>query len=380
MKKILIFIDWYLPGYRAGGPIRSVANMVAHLSDRYQFLVVTRDTDYMDPRPYKEIESNNWNKISDNHSVYYISKDTLSIKKIKEIIKATDFDIVYINGVYSFYFSILPLVLMRYFYSKTSIVAPRGMLSEQGLGVKSRRKKLFVMIARIFGLYKKSIIHITGNTERPDIENLHLKPRRICYALNFPPFAVLDNQNKCEKTSGKLKLVFIARIAPEKNLLFALKCLQNTEYKGHIDFDIYGAIYHQDYWNICNSLIKDLPENIQVNYHGQLDNNQVSEVLQKHHFTFLPTKGESFGHSILESFTAGCPVIISDQTPWKDLKDKHIGWDISLDNIALFTSTIQFAIDLNQQQYKQMSDKAAEFARNYFDLPQIVESYTTLFE
>jgi len=26
-KKILVFIDWYLPGYKAGGPVRSMANI-----------------------------------------------------------------------------------------------------------------------------------------------------------------------------------------------------------------------------------------------------------------------------------------------------------------------------------------------------------------
>ena len=32
-KKILIFIDWYLPGYKAGGPVQSVANLVENLKD-----------------------------------------------------------------------------------------------------------------------------------------------------------------------------------------------------------------------------------------------------------------------------------------------------------------------------------------------------------
>lgn len=380
MKKILVFIDWYLPGYRAGGPIRSVANMVAHLADKYEFLIVTRNTDYMETIPYEGIKSNSWSKLSDNQSIYYISKDKLSIKKIKEIIKTTDFDIAYINGVYSFYFSILPLLLTRYFFKKKAIVAPRGMLSEQGLGVKSKRKKLFVLITRIIGLYKNAVIHISGNTERPDIEKLKLGQQKIAFALNFPPLLNSNTEHHREKKAGELELVYIARIAPEKNLVFALKCLQFNEYEGDIYFDIYGAVYNNDYWEACNDLIKNMPSNIHVKYHGQLDNEKVTTTLQKYHFTFLPTKGESFGHSILESFMAGCPVIISNQTPWKDLKNKGIGWEISLDNVDLFSKTIQEAILLDQDDYQLMSSKATEFAKNYFDLPQIIESYQSLFE
>ena len=36
---------------------------------------------------------------------------------------------------------------------------------------------------------------------------------------------------------------------------------------------------------------------------------------------FLPSKGENFGHIIMESLAASTPVIISDLTPWKDLEN-----------------------------------------------------------
>ena len=44
--KVLVFIDWYLPGYKAGGPVRSLANLVDHLRGRVDFHIVTRNTEY----------------------------------------------------------------------------------------------------------------------------------------------------------------------------------------------------------------------------------------------------------------------------------------------------------------------------------------------
>ena len=67
-KKILVFIDWFLPGYKAGGPIRSMANMTDHLQD-FDFFVVTRNTDYTDTNPYASVKSDQWNKLSENVSV-----------------------------------------------------------------------------------------------------------------------------------------------------------------------------------------------------------------------------------------------------------------------------------------------------------------------
>jgi glycosyltransferase involved in cell wall biosynthesis len=42
----------------------------------------------------------------------------------------------------------------------------------------------------------------------------------------------------------------------------------------------------------------------------------------------MPTLNENFGHSILESFCAGCPVIISDQTPWNGLQAIKVGVNV----------------------------------------------------
>ena len=41
----MLFSDWYEPGFRAGGPIRSCVNFVQHMQDQYKILVFTSDRD-----------------------------------------------------------------------------------------------------------------------------------------------------------------------------------------------------------------------------------------------------------------------------------------------------------------------------------------------
>ena len=72
-KKILIFVDWYLPGYKAGGPIRSIANMYSQLKNEYDFLIVTSDMDLHEATPYANIISDRWTKGPDGCEVIYFT-------------------------------------------------------------------------------------------------------------------------------------------------------------------------------------------------------------------------------------------------------------------------------------------------------------------
>ena len=60
MLKILVFIDWYKPAYKAGGPISSVYNLTELLGDEIQFYVVTSDRDLNENSPLEGLKYNKW--------------------------------------------------------------------------------------------------------------------------------------------------------------------------------------------------------------------------------------------------------------------------------------------------------------------------------
>ncbi|MBN1250750.1 MAG: glycosyltransferase family 4 protein [Bacteroidales bacterium] len=379
MTKILVFIDWYLPGYKAGGPIRSVANFVEHFSSEFVFYIVTRNTDYLENKPYKNIDSNKWIKKSENVNVFYFSNKNLSVKNIKKTIQLINFDVVYINGIYSWYFSILPVILFKNEKTKKIIVASRGMLSNQAFSSKKLKKNTFLKIANFLKLYKNTIFQTTSESETIEIQYIIKSKKDVVFIPNLPPFIKTINFESKIKAKSDLKLVSIARISKEKNTLFALKILADYKYSGNISFDIYGSIYQKEYWAECEKIIADLPKNIVVKYKGELNNELVISTLKNYHFLFLPSKGENFGHSILESFIAGCPVIISDKTPWKNLSEKNIGWDISLKNTEKYYSAIQYCIDIKQDEYNKMSQNTIDFANEVLNNNELKNKTRTLF-
>ena len=67
---ILVFLSSYLPGNKAGGPIRTIANMVESLSDVNQFKIITYDRDLGDFVPYQSIIQDTWNRYG-KAFVYY---------------------------------------------------------------------------------------------------------------------------------------------------------------------------------------------------------------------------------------------------------------------------------------------------------------------
>ena len=54
-KTILCFVDYYLPGYKAGGPIQSIANLVENLGDEFEFYIICNDRDQLDRQPYANV-------------------------------------------------------------------------------------------------------------------------------------------------------------------------------------------------------------------------------------------------------------------------------------------------------------------------------------
>ena len=374
-KKVLVFIDWYLPGYRAGGPIRSCANLIAHLSNEFEFFLVTRDADYMDAVPYSSVNKNTWNKMPDGSSVFYISKDNLQLSVIKKIIKEVNADSIYLNSVYSFYFTIIPLWLINRRESKV-IVSVRGMLAPSALAIKSFKKKLFLFVSKTVGLFDNVIFQATSEDEKKQISSIFPKSK-IEVALNFSRKISRQNINKIIKSLGEVRLLNVARIAPEKNLLFALEMLKCV--KCRAVFDFFGPMYDNSYWEKCKNAIANLPSNIIASYKGVADGEQILKLMENYHFLFLPSRGENFGHVILEAMSAGLPVIISDKTPWKNLEEKMVGWDISLNDFAKFSEIIEKCAAMTNDEYETYSKCAIDFASAYMNNEGNVKSNRQLF-
>jgi glycosyltransferase involved in cell wall biosynthesis len=191
-----------------------------------------------------------------------------------------------------------------------------------------------------------------------------LKHSRILLASNAPNLALLrqcDRSAKPPKLSGAAKFLFLSRISPKKNLPFALEML--AKLIGRVECDICGPADDQAHWQECQQQIAALPGNVTARYHGAIPPESILQFATGCHFLLLPTLGENFGYVILEALAAGCPVVVSDRTPWNDLQARSAGWSLPLEDREQWRQILQQCVDMDQETYQTFSSQA----RQYFE-------------
>lgn len=372
---VLIICNYYLPGYKAGGGLRTLVNMVERFKDRFDFRIITRDHDG-DKIPYTSVKINDWNTIEDTQ-VFYLSKDKVKLSKLRELISNVNPELIYINSVFStLSIFLLTLKRLKLVTKMPIILAPEGELSDGALQLKAKKKKAFIKFAKNVGLYKDLIWKVTAEPEKSETERFKGSGGEIIIAPNMPSKTVFENYRqelKPRKNVGEAKLIFLSRFMRKKNFKWLIDNL--FEVQGRLEIDVYGPLEDEIYWKETKQSIADLPGNIQVNYKGHIAHEEVLETLFKYHFFILPTLGENFGHVFVEALAAGCPLIISDRTPWVGLENKQkIGWDIPLETPEKWVEIINYCIGLDDAAYSNLSSNARRFACQWLANPEIEES------
>ena len=364
MKKILIIIGTYSPGKNAGGPIESIKNTTNLLKEHFDFYIVTSNCDFGENEPYKDIKVDKWNVLK-NEKIKYLKRSSFTFKKIKEILLENDYDLIYLQSAFCFKYTIIPLIVNKFLKQKKFfLIAPRGNLDPGALRLKGKKKSLYLKLAKILGIYNDVIWQATAVEEKLNI--LKIFPNaNIKIMSNLKKEMEIDK--KKEKEVKKLKLVHISRIQPKKNLLFFLTCLSKLEKNKleNIWLDIYGPIEDKKYWKKCLEIIEK--NKLNCSYKGYLENDNVSLKISEYNFFVLPTLGENFGHVILESLIAKTPLLISDNTPWKDLEKKNIGYDLKLVENK-WIGCLEKILLINEKEYGEKITSIERFLKYEYNL------------
>jgi glycosyltransferase involved in cell wall biosynthesis len=375
-KKVLILNGQYLPGYKGGGPIQSCVNLVENLNHQFDFYVLTADRDYKEDIRYQNIKINEWNQVG-AAKVFYMSPDKQTIYGFKKILNDIEFDILYLNGFFSPIFTIKPLFIKLIGQLKKSnvILTPRGDFSG-GIENKKLKKYIYIYFSKLIGLYRGLSWHATSLLEEKNIKEL-FKNADIFVVPNLPAKYV-PKSPILEKRSGELRLIFISRIFPKKNLKYALEVLSKVK-SGKVLFDIYGPMEDIEYWDKCNTVIKKMPSNIQVTYKGELPHSKIANVFEQYHAFFFPTLGENYGHVIVEAMMNNCLVILSKGvTPWDDY-EKNGGYIESLSNQNGFVNIINNFVTMNNKHFEVLLDKNRAYVTKKINSEEDLKKYTRNF-
>ena len=338
MERIAAFIGVYLPGFRSGGPVKSLSNMVEALSDRYTFDVYTSDRDSEMDAPYDGIRLNS-PVVVGKAIVYYFSNDLVGLYCLLHNLLRSKSRIFYFNSFFSFKFSILPFLLISLIRSRDiKVLAPRGEFSKGALSIKSGKKRRFLSVARLFGIYRRVIWHASSEAEKDDIFRVFGPAAKVRVATDLA-VSLWNGEMQYSKKEKSLKIIFLSRICEMKNLIDVIEIVGKVEC--HLILDIYGPIEDEIYWADCLKKINKISASANIVYRGSVAPGDVISKIAEYDLFILPSKGENFGHVIAESLFAGVPVLISDCTPWLDMERRNLGWSLSLNDLSKFSACIE---------------------------------------
>lgn len=346
----------------ATGPMQSISSLMASLSGEFEFTLVAcvansnRSSDYVgDPVDWEKVDTNR----------VWVARSVSRWRLVRKILADQRFDLLILNSFFDREFTI-PVLILNRFVSRRRIriiVSPRGELSAGALSLKSVQKRVWLWMVKQLALFEGVWIHATALHEVEDIKRCDLEQKAILFAPNIPsinkiPTAKLYGRLKpaCEE----LRLVLVGRIAPVKNIDYALRVLSSL--RTPVNLDIIGPVEDKEYWEKCKKLINALPQNIKVEAKGVVPHEALSASLLDYDLFFLPTKGENFGHAIFEALSASLPVLISDRTPWVGLYDMNAGWDLTLEQPDAFADAIRSFSRMNVEERNRLKCGARETA------------------
>ena len=375
MKKLLIMASLFWPQKNSGGPPVSIMNLINSIQDQFDIYVISKNHELGDNQPLPGIHEG-WNTFSFGKA-YYVPYGQHDYATISKLIAQVQPDVIYQNSFFS-YDDLYPVLKYKKHNPQVKvIVAPRGEFYPERLQKGKCKKHIYAKLFRLSGLLKDVYFQGTGEDECGQCGKLLGIPQD--HLLNIQNLSVVSKPRNetVEKQAGYARLVYIARIHPTKNTLKAIQWLGNVQ--GQVDFDIYGPIEGDAYWQQCQEAIAVLPKNVQVSHKGMVEHDQVAEVISGYHGYYMPTNGENFGLSIVDSLLVGRPVIISDQTPWTDVHNQG-GFVYSLREEQKFTEAIEQLCAMSQDQFDALCVQSKAYIRAKLNTEETVAQYIAAFD
>lgn len=185
----------------------------------------------------------------------------------------------------------------------------------------------------------------------------------------FPNFRIHNFESKDIIVSNdEFKIIFCARIMKEKgyDYLFDLGryFLKNSnKFKKKIIIDFYGPLDKKD----SEEFLNKIKEFNFITYRGIIDPDKVFNVVSRYDVNILPTyyEGEGFPGTIIDSYIAGVPMIISN---WKDLPEyvveRETGFIFDLENReSLYSKVLEIANDEDLNKF--MKEKSLTYSNQF---------------
>ena len=318
--------------------------------------MVTGNRDLDEEQPL-DVQADQWSMVETGTATIQV-RYTSGIDKNqwKDILDEAKPEVIHLNSLFSKGFTLLPLRVLRQRPNVRVVMAPRGMLGEAALSIKPLKKRMFLALARGMGWMDRVRWHASSEQEATEVRQA-FPHAQTAVAQNLPSPAPSEIASRPD---DRWNIAVIGRIHRVKNLHFGLQAVLGAQASRPVTVNFIGPVEDADY-QIELEHLATKNSAVEVVFHGGMPPSELGPHFQAAHYLLSSTTQENFGHSIVEAWAHGCPVLISDRTPWRGLEAHNVGWDWPLDESEWYTG-LNTALTLNHAEWEAKS----RAARAYF--------------
>ncbi len=375
--RILLIGNAFTPGYR-GGSIRTLDHVTRRLGSDYDFFVYTRNHDYTDPSAY-DLPVGPWIEVGQAR-VRYEQPWRRTPRRIAAVVDEVGADVVVVNSLFASG-SIATLVARRLGLIRTPlVVAPEGELGSisrrQG---RSRAKSGHLWITKRLGFYRSVVWRAASEQESHDISTFASAHDPVVVAASPPPpLAPMRASARPghESVPGSARLLYLSAIDTRKG---AVRSADLTLQTDGATLDLYGFVRDTSEMAALEArIVADGTD--RVRFHGEVAHTETPALFETHDALVFPTGEEVLGYVVGEALLHGCPVFVSDRTPWQDLDQCGAGRVIALDDDDAWRRAIDALVTLPAEERRQQRRRARERGRRWCSDTSVDDAWRLLFD
>lgn len=359
-NKLLIITPTYLPSYDTGGPVFQIKKLTENLKKKNFFFKIICSTNSLVQINRKDV---NTIYVKTYFGRLYLSF-ILLIYLFKNVKK---YNVVYIVSCYNFFslFSSYICRLKRINY----FISPRGSLMNKSIMIKNT----FIKKLWIFFFEKKNILSarkIIFSSQYEKVETLKL--------LKIKNYVVIKNfilNDKIKKSKKHNYLLYLGRIDEKKNIDIIIYAIKKTN---NLFLKIIGN-GKESYLKYLKRIVSENNLENKVSFAKADYTKNKNQIFGKASISFLISKVENFGNTILESIINHTPVIVSPYTGLsQNVKKNNFGF-VCKDNISSLSNLLK-KIDTKKIKIPIIrKNKLKKFLNNY-KTKIIFDRYINLFK
>ncbi|MBB2144087.1 glycosyltransferase [Pedobacter sp. LMG 31464] len=378
--KILQITAAYKPAYIYGGPTMSVAKLCEALTENGVEIEVLTTT--ANGKIELNVATNKTQKVNGVNVTYFqrLTKDHTHfspslLRKLRQIILQNQNNnklVIHIHAWWNLV-SIFSCQIAKW-YNIPVILSPRGMLTNYTLGNRNSGFKSIIHAATGKKLLAYCHIHATSEKEKHDILQF-ITPKSIAIIPNLVELSE-SNDFQMQEQESVFKLIFLSRIEEKKGLELLLEALVGLTINWTLTIAGSGE---EEYVKSLKTIAESLRLDKNINWVGQVTNNDKFQLLADHHLLVLTSYNENFANIVIESLSVGTAVLVTNEVGLSDyVKEKKLGWVTSLTREDIRHNLLLAYNDVNRR--LKIRAEAPKIISEDFDPKNLIQKYITFYK